>query len=87
MAGDVSARSWAITVSCDYPGCQSVGDSKALDDPPAGWLSLHGPAIRVTDAYGRQLLDLCSLHSSIRLDQLADIFRKQLEVPHDPASD
>jgi hypothetical protein len=75
----VSARSWAVTVTCDYPGCQSVGDSKALDDPPAGWLSLHGPAMRVADAYGRQLLDLCSLHSSIPLDKLAGVLREQLE--------
>jgi len=33
----------------------------------------------VADAYGRQLLDLCSLHSSIPLDKLAGVMREQLE--------
>lgn len=69
----VTQFAWRLT--CDYPGCQSVGEAMQLEQPPAGWLSLRGAGMEVRNAYGVTLGEFCSLHANVPLSKLADQLR------------
>jgi hypothetical protein len=75
----MSSIRWADRIRCDYPGCESMADTR-IDEKnfthlaPAGWLSLGRRSISVTDPFGRMIMDLCSLHASTPIDKLAALF-------------
>jgi hypothetical protein len=71
----MTARTWASTLQCDYPECQSVADVKSQDETPAGWLCLRTYDPLITDMFGAYLRDFCSLHAATSITVLAGALR------------
>ena len=80
----MSAMTWAKTVRCDWPDCQSeaeviLGSSQWTDRVmPAGWIDLALSAT-VLPVHGKGLAvrEICSIHTAASLAAFAQVFGKE----------